>query len=896
MLLKNHLLFLNPSEEESKRIEKIDSFDGITEDMFNKTLVDMFNGILSKKELKKFNDSLQTVVIPDLKKVNDYVDHHLDKVNDYVDHHNDYINVIRKKLQYLLEIYDMDNIEMRAKAIAEAFGTINHFIQISNFLNSDAFVSKLEEERNYIFTTVHNPKTIKEIENFNDIERIVEAKKTAVKNYNFVRIIKDLLVLAVISKLEKRLKKIKKKAKDTNVKNGAIYLEAELKNTPETKNSYDDILDLLNKDSNKDSNKVFSIRKSNKEMTREEKIEVLDSFLTSLKPFDIRDAQQSEFASMFNNLIKFVKDSNTKKDSIVDIIEVNIDSMLKKFESVIDSFEFKEDLLNASQKINQKEALRKQKIYKIKSSEKTYDYVAEMTKFDIAMIELEAYIQFKKYSQYILAKLKEAKNIIKSIKASKPEKIVWDNISSPGITKNNREVSNETREKAFKNACDAFAITTDILPELFGGIKVINPAHNFFENPAVQLVLDNNGCFNTILMEQLEAQDKIKTSKQTESEEITKNKYKIDPNLVYSTFLIEMKNKKGIELPKSIISTFAILVNNFIEKYNSYKTPDIVSEELIKLALKDIKKIINSGNYLFSDSYLNKLKAQEKLLVLKTEEIEFKTNKMNCAKGTQDFDAININLMKRDLNDLKEKLEYKHSCKNYYNYFTQLNMTLVNALNVLIHKNKAEETTPRFTDGTMKAKATSGNFSTEKVEEKQKPNNEIQLENLVSGVSKLLSQFQRDIRQLEYVEDDTITMFTITERLEIIKQNSDTEFNNLVKELNSLKDEKYKNKKIVRLICITDDCVRYLSRLAADCPDMEEKLFNCNKYLNKLDFEEITNDFNSNTIPKIREDFITQAEIQFNYQLNKSGIEYNRKVIIFYLDQALELNRIVRDL
>jgi predicted RNA-binding protein with EMAP domain len=107
--------------------------------VFNKTLVDMFNGILSKKELKKFNDSLQTVVIPDLKKVNDYVDHHLDKVNDYVDHHNDYIDVIRKKLQYLLEIYDMDNIEMRANAIAVTFGSINHFVQISNFLNSDAF-------------------------------------------------------------------------------------------------------------------------------------------------------------------------------------------------------------------------------------------------------------------------------------------------------------------------------------------------------------------------------------------------------------------------------------------------------------------------------------------------------------------------------------------------------------------------------------------------------------------------------------------------------------------------------------------------------------------------------------------------------------------------------------
>ena len=896
MLLKNHLLFLNPSEEESKRIEKIDSFDGITEDVFNKTLVDMFNGILSKKELKKFNDSLQTVIIPSLDKVNDYVDHHLDKVNDYVDHHNDYINVIRKKLQYLLEIYDMDNIEMRAKAISETFGTINHFVQISNFLNSDAFVSKLEEERNYIFTTVHNPKTVKEIENFNDIERIVEAKKTAVKNYNFVRIIKDLLVLAVISKLERKIKRLKKKAKDTNVKNGDIYLELELKNTPETITSAKEILTTLNKESNKNSNKVFSIRKSNKEMSREEKIEVLDSFLTSLKPFDIRDAQQSEFASMFNNLIKFVKDSNTKKDSIVDIIEVNIDSMFKKFESVIDSFEFRQDLLNASQKINQKEALRKQRIYEIKSSEKTYDYVAEMTKFDTDMIKIEAHIQFKKYSQYILAKLKEARNIIKSIKASKPEKIVWDNISSPGITKNNREVSNETREKAFKDACDIFGITTDILPELFGGIKVINPAHNFFENPAVEMVLDNNGCFNTILMEHLEAQDKIKTSKQTESEEITENKYKIEPNLVYGTFLIEMKNKKGIKLPKNILSTFVILVNNFIEKYKSYKTPDIVSEELIKLALKDTKEILNNGNYLFSDRYLNKLKAQEKLLVLKTEEIEFKINKMNCDKSVQVLDAINIDLMRKDLNDLKEKLEYKHSCKNYYNYFTKLNMTLGNALNVLIHKNKAEEATPKFTDGTLKAKATSDNFSTEKVEEKQKPNHEIQLGNLVSGVSKLLSQFQRDIRQLEYVEDDPIIMFTITERLEIIKQNSDTEFNVLVKEINGLKDEKNTNKKLMKLVSITDDCVRYLSRLAADCPDMEEKLFNCNKYLNKLDFEEITNDFNSTTIPRIREDFMTQAEIQFNYQLNKSGVEYNRKVIIFYLDQALELNRIVRDL
>ena len=875
MLLKNHSLFLNPSEEESKRIEKIDSFDGITEDVFNKTLVEMFNGILSKKELESLIGDLQIVTIPGL-----------NKVNDYVDHHNDYINVIRKKLQYLLEIYDMDNIEMKANAITEAFGSINNFIQISNFLDSDVFRDNLEKEADYILYCANNPRTAKEIEKFENVYNTFIAKKIAIKNYNSVRITKELLVLAVISKLERKIKKLKKKAKAV----------VELKNTPETINLAKEILVTLNKDSNKDSNKIFFIKKSNKEMTREEKIEVLDSFLTSLKPFDIRDAQQSEFASMFNNLIKFVKDSNTKKDSIVDIIEVNIDSMLKKFEPVIDSFEFREDILNASQKINQKESLRKQRIYEIKSSEKTYDYVAEMTKFDTDMIKIEAHIQFKKYCQYILAKLKEARNIIKSIKASKPEKIVWDNISSPGITKNNREVSNETREKAFKDACDIFSITTDILPELFGGIKVINPAHNFFENPAVEMVLDNNGCFNAVLMEHLEAQDKITTSKQTESEEITENKYKIEPNLVYGTFLIEMKNKKGIKLPKTIISTFAILVNNFIEKYKSYKTPDIVSEELIKLALKDIKEIINNGNYLFSDRYLNKLKAQEKLLVLKTEEIEFKTNKMNCAKDISMGYDININLMKRDLNDLKEKLEYKHSCKNYYNYFTQLNMTLGNALNVLIHKNKAEETAPRFTDGTLKAKATSGNFSTEKVEEKQKPNNEIQLENLVSGVSKLLSQFQRDIRQLEYVEDDPILMFNITERLEIIKQNSDTEFNVLVKEINGLKEEKNKNKKLMKLVSITDDCIRYLSRLAADCPDMEEKLFNCNKYLNKLNFEEITNDFNSNTIPKIREDFMTQAEIQFNYQLNKSGIEYNRKVIIFYLDQALELNRIVRDL
>ena len=877
MLLKNHSLFLNPSEEESKRIEKIDSFDGITEDVFNKTLVEMFEGILSKEELERLIGDSQIVTIPGL-----------NKVNDYVDHHNDYINVIKNKLQYILEIYDMDNIEMKANAITEAFGSINNFIQISNFLDSDVFRDNLEKEADYILYCANNPRTAKEIEKFENVYNTFIAKKIAIKNYNSVRITKELLVLAVISKLERKIKKLKKKAKAV----------VELKNTPETINLAKEILVTLNKDSNKDSNKIFFIKKSNKEMTKEEKVEALISFISSLKSFDNKDAQKSEFASRVNSLVDFVKDTKVlNKNSILDTIEVTVESLIKKFEPVIDSFEFREDILNASQKINQKESLRKQRIYEIKSSEKTYDYVVEMIKFDTDMIKIEAHIQFKKYCQYILAKLKEARNLVKNIRASKPEKIVWDNISSPGITKNNREISNETREKAFKDdAYDIFSITTDILPELFGGIKVINPAHNFFENPAVQLILDNNGCFNTILMEHLEAQDKIATSKQTESEEITENKYKIEPNLVYGTFLIEMKNKKGIELPKNIISTFAILVNNFIEKYSSYKTPDIVSEEFLEKALKDIKEIINNGNYLFSDRYLNKLKAQEKLLVLKTEEIEFKTNKMNCTKDISMGYDININLMKRDLNDLKEKLEYKHSCKNYYNYFTQLNMTLGNALNVLIHKNKAEETAPRFTDGTMKAKAPSGNFSTEKVEEKQKPNNEIQIENLVSGVSKLLSQFQRDIRQLEYVEDDPIIMFTITERLEIIKQNSDTEFNVLVKEINGLKEEKNKNKKLMKLVSITDDCVRYLSRLAADCPDMEEKLFNCNKYLNKLNFEEITNDFNSNTIPKIREDFMTQAEIQFNYQLNKSGIEYNRKIIIFYLDQALELNRIVRDL
>lgn len=844
MLLKNHNLFLNPSEEESKRIEKIDSFDGITEDVFNKTLVEMFEGILCKKELKRISDDLQIVSIPSL-----------NKVNDYVDHHNDYINVIKNKLQYILEIYDTDNIEMKANAIADVFGSITNLYKISNILDSDTFRNKLEEERTYIFTTACNPKTAKEIEKFNEIEKIVKAKTNAVKNYNSLRIIKDLLVLAVLHKLEKKIKRLKKKAKAA----------VELKNISETKNLYDDILDLLNKD----SDRKIHVRKSNRKMTREEKIEMLFSFLTSLKPFDDRDVPRSEFASDFNNLLKFVKDANTKKDLMINRIEMTVEALIEKFEPIIDSYEFKEDLLNASQKINQKEALRKQKIHEIKTSEKNYDYVTEMIKFDTYMIKIEAIIQFKKYCQYILAKLKEARNIIKSIK----------------------ETSKETREKAFKDnsdACDALAITIGILPELFGGIKAINPARNFFENPAVEMVLDNNGCFNAILMEHLEAQDKIKKEKLSKYEDSKENKYKIDPDLIFGTFLLEIKNKKGIKLPKNFQSAFAILINNFIEKYKSYKVPETVSEELLEKALNDTKEILNNGNYLFSDRYLNKLKAQEKLLVLKTEEIEFKTNKMNCS---QDSDDTAIKLMKRNLNDLKEKLEYKHSCKNYYNYFAKLNMTLGNALNALIHKNKEEEAKEPSKE-TEKLDTP----STNKIKQNQKPSRDIQIKNLVSGVSKLLTQLQRDIRPLEYVEDNPITMFTITERLEIIKQNSDTEFNNLVKELNSLKDEKYKSEKIARLVGISNDCVRYLSRLVTDCPDMEEKLFNCNKYLNKLDFEEITNDFNSTTIPKIREDFMTQAEIQFNYQLNKSGVEYNRKVIIFYLDQALELNKIIREL
>lgn len=867
MLLKNHSLFLNPSKEESKRIEKIDSFDGIAEDVFNKTLVEMFDGILSKKELKGIIGNLQITTIPDL-----------NKVNDYVDHHNDYINVIKNKLQYILEIYDTNNIETKANAIAEAFGSINNFIQISNFLNSDTFRNKLEEERNYIFTTACNPKTAKEIEKFNTIEKIVAAKKTAIFNYNSVRIIKDLLVLAVLHKLEKKIKRLKKKAKAA----------LELKDISETKNSYDDILKILGIETNIDSNRKIHVRKSHKKMTREEKIEMLFSFLISLKPFDTRDVPKSEFARSFNNLIELVKDTNTEKDLMVDIIEVNVESLIKKFEPIIDSREFKEDLLNASQKINQKEALRKQKIHEIKTSEKTYDYVAEMTKFDTDMIKIEVYIQFKKYSQYILAKLKEARNIIKSIRESVPEKNVCCNISNSDITENNREFSNETREKAFKQDCKKFGVIDNFIPDLFRAISPILPAYDFFENPAVQLVLDNNGCLNTVLAKYSE-QEEAEQAERKESENSKKNRYQIEPDLTFNTFLNGIQNKKRIKLPKNFQSAFAILVNTFIEKYKSYETPERVSEELLEKALKDTKEILNNGNYLFSDRYLNKLKAQEKLLVLKTEKIEFETNKLNCTKGVQDLDDISIILMKKDLNDLKEKLEYKHSCKNYYNYFTQLNMTLGNALNVLIHKNKAEEAK------NIKKDINPSKDSNE-IKTNQKQSKDIQLENLVSGVSKLLTQLQRDIRPLEYVEDDPITMFTITERLETIKQNSDTEFNNLVKKLNGLKDEKYKSEKIARLVGITDDCVRYLSRLVTDCPDMEEKLFNCNKYLNKLDFEEITNDFDSKTIPRIREDFMTQAKIQFNYQLNKSGVEYNRKVIVFYLDQALELNKIIREL
>ena len=365
MLLKNHSLFLNPSEEESKRIEKIDSFDGITEDVFNKTLVEMFNGILSKKELESLIGDLQIVTIPGL-----------NKVNDYVDHHNDYINVIKNKLQYILEIYDMDNIEMKANAITEAFGSINNFIQISNFLDSDVFRDNLEKEADYILYCANNPRTAKEIEKFENEYNTFIAKKIAIKNYNSVRITKELLVLAVISKLERKIKKLKKKAKAV----------VELKNTPETINLAKEILVTLNKDSNKDSNKVFFIKKSNKEMTKEEKVEALISFISSLKPFDNKDAQKSEFASRVNSLVDFVKDTKVlNKNSILDTIEVTVESLIKKFEPVIDSFEFREDILNASQKINQKESLRKQRIYEIKSSEKTYDYVVEMIKFDTDM-------------------------------------------------------------------------------------------------------------------------------------------------------------------------------------------------------------------------------------------------------------------------------------------------------------------------------------------------------------------------------------------------------------------------------------------------------------------------------------------------------------------------------
>ena len=85
------------------------------------------------------------------------------------------------------------------------------------------------------------------------------------------------------------------------------------------------------------------------------------------------------------------------------------------------------------------------------------------------------------------------------------------------------------------------------------------------------------------------------------------------------------------------------------------------------------------------------MRKEKIILVLRMLNNQFKTNKMNCNKGIKVNDAINIDLMRKDLNDLKEKLKYKHSCKNYYNYFTQLNMTLGNALNVLIHKNNKKE-------------------------------------------------------------------------------------------------------------------------------------------------------------------------------------------------------------
>ena len=77
-------------------------------------------------------------------------------------------------------------------------------------------------------------------------------------------------------------------------------------------------------------------------MTKEEKVEALISFISSLKPFDNKDAQKSEFASRVNSLVDFVKDTKVlNKNSILDTIEVTVESLIKKFEPVIDSFEFR---------------------------------------------------------------------------------------------------------------------------------------------------------------------------------------------------------------------------------------------------------------------------------------------------------------------------------------------------------------------------------------------------------------------------------------------------------------------------------------------------------------------------------------------------------------------------
>ena len=56
------------------------------------------------------------------------------------------------------------------------------------------------------------------------------------------------------------------------------------------------------------------------------------------------------------------------------------------------------------------------------------------------------------------------------------------------------------------------------------------------------------------------------------------------------------------------------------------------------------------------------------------------------------------------------------------------------------------------------------------------------------------------------------------------------------------------------------------------------------------------NDNGDSSVVKTTVIYGENQKASIDYQLNKSGVEYNRKVIIFYLDQALELNRIVRDL